>query len=169
MSSLFKLSNEAAELLTLLRESEGEITPEIEAMIEVNERSLAMKADNYYMLLSAIDGDTSHWEKIRDSLNSYLKSLSGIKKRLRENIKRSMRVQEKSKLDGDTFGFTLSRTKPLLEIDESQLPSEYWAEEFVRKVDKVKIHESIKNGKPVQGVRVIENYGLRTNVKKGMR
>ena len=73
-----------------------------------------------------------------------------------------MRAINKTSFKGKLFTFSISKSKPSVEISNLEgIPSEYIEVEEVKKVDKRKLLEALQNGKEIQGAAIKQNESLR--------
>lgn len=161
------LSNEARQIISSLQDSGGEITPEIEAMLEVNEKQLATKVDSYYMVMETFGADAEHWKGLKQKIDRLVKSITNSEKRLKENIITAMRTLDAKTLEGEMFAFTLANTKGKVDVyDEDQLPTKYLVEKVSYEVDKNAIAKDLADGIEIPGARMEQTYSLRKKLNK---
>lgn len=166
MSSLVKIVKEVASLETMLIESGGELTPEIEAMLTVKEVNLPEKVDSYEAMLDRLSVIESLYKERAKLFSQAAKSLGNAQDTLKDRIKYAMKELGVTELLGHDIRFKLSSSKPKLVIeDEKAIPKEYKAEVITVEVQKDKLLEDLKIGS-VEGARLEESFSLRTYVNK---
>ena len=165
--SMFALVMDASSIANKLIESGGEITEELEIQFDDNEKALALKTDGYKFIMDRLKNESEYWKVKAKEFTAVSRSMSNYADRMKTGIKDAMKVLEVYELCGNSYKFKLSPSKSTLEIDLDKLPMEYIIEETIVKADQDKIKEDLKNGVQIQGVRVLENFALRSYVKKG--
>jgi hypothetical protein len=158
MSNLYEITREAQELAFLLETEE--LTPELEAMLVINQDQLQAKAGNYAKVIANIQSDS-------DAIDQEIKRLKAMKEskdravtRLKDALREAMLVSAIDKIESPLFKLSLRRSESV-EVDIVEaLPSEFINIKNVVTADKVAIKEAIKRGENVIGARLIENFNL---------
>ena len=160
-NSLYKINNEFAELMQNVEAMEGEITPEIEKQLQINESQLQGKSIAY---LSVIKKHTAHAAAIDDEI----KRLQALKKRsttLTDRLKASL--LDAVKLYGEIetpFNKFSTRKSENIEVENvNALPNEYKTVKVVESADKAAIKAAIKAGKKIEGATLNQNINLKIN------
>lgn len=156
--NLYEITREAQELAFLLETEE--LTPELEAMLVINQEQLQAKACNYAKVIANIQSDA-------DAIDQEIKRLKAMKDnkdraitRLKEALRQAMLVSAIDKIESPLFKLSLRRSEAV-EVDVVEaLPSEFVNVKNVVTADKVAIKEAIKRGENVFGARLIENFNL---------
>lgn len=173
--TLAELELEYAHILELVEESEGEITPELEEMLQVHEADRNKKLMGYYYLVTRFENE----EEMVDREIKRLKLIKEQKKKradlLKNHMLRALFLFGKDtgkagkslfKMEvqyGDSI-ITLGtrRSEAVMITSEDDLPAEYWRRPPVpdMEVDKVKIKEALGEGKEVPGAELKTNFSL---------
>jgi len=156
--SLFQISSELMQIWNELKETGGELTPEIEAALTLTNQQLQTKAGNYVSFIKKLESETEHLKE------TYLKKVqSEIKKR--ENLISHLKdallvaVQEFGDIETDRlFKVCLRQSEAVNIYDIDKLPNDYKI--FEPKADKRKIKDSIKAGEDVKGAEIIINNSI---------
>lgn len=124
--TLFELSAENRLISDLLEESGGELTPEIEAMMEENKELFPKKIDGYGVMLR-------RFKSVEDACDTEIKRVQAIKKtaqnsqkNLKKHIKDAMDAFGFKKLEGSMTKIWVTRSKAL-EVDEDALLEQFRA------------------------------------------
>lgn len=163
--SLVALVSEANSLVEKLIESGGEITPDIELSLEANERDLQLKLDSYDFVLDRLKKEQEFFADRAKFYQNAARSLSNAEDRLKESIKKAMRMLGVSEVQGSDFKFVLSKTKSKLILDEKILPDEYKTQVISYEVNKEKISEALNAGSNISGAMLEPSYSLRKYAK----
>jgi len=156
--NLYEITREAQELAFLLEIEE--LTPELEAMLVINQEQLQNKAGNYAKVIVNIQSDS-------DAIDQEIKRLKAMKEskdravtRLKDALREAMLISAIEKIDSPLFKLSLRRSESV-EVDIVEaLPSEFINIKNVVSADKVAIKEAIKRGQNITGARLIENFNL---------
>jgi seryl-tRNA synthetase len=156
--NLYEITREAQELAFLLETDE--LTPELEAMLVINQEQLQAKAGNYSKVIANIQSDS-------DAIDQEIKRLKAMKEskdraitRLKDALREAMLISTIDKIESPLFKLSLRRSESV-EVDIVEaLPSQFINVKNVVTADKVAIKEAIKRGENITGARIIENFNL---------
>ncbi len=158
MANLYEITREALELASLLETEE--LTPELEAMLVINQEQIQAKAGNYAMLIANIQSDAYAFDKDIKRLKAMKDSKDRAITRLKEALREAMLVSAIDKIESPLFKLSLRRSEAV-EVDIVEaLPSQFVNIKNVVTADKVAIKEAIKRGENITGARLIENFNL---------
>lgn len=160
MSTLNELVSQAAQIEELLINSNGEITPELEAMILNVDFNLPQKLDNYSLLIERMKMVSEFYKSRAEKLLLIAKSCGEVEKRCKENLKNAMQTLGVDELKGVDIRFKLQKAKDKLILDETvPVEDRFLRVEYV--VDKTKITEALKQGEDVKGAHFEPSYYVR--------
>lgn len=153
--NLYELTQEQLRINNLLEESYGEITPEIESAMELNQENFSVKADGYIKAITNYKAD-------QEAISEEIKRLQD-KKRVCENainrmktvLCESMDIFGMPKFQTGIFKVALSKSESVNIINESLIPDEY--KKIKYDISKTEIKNAIKNGELVDGAEIVEN------------
>ena len=159
MSSIYQLTREAQELASLL--SEGEITPEMETALIINQTELQTKAINYGYVIKSFESDI-------DTIDSEIKRLQGLKKvrdnaitRMKSALLEAMQVYGIEKVESPTLTLSIRNNPESVEVlNEIQVDRRYWNEKVVWSLDKVAVKKAIQSGEAVEGCVLIRTQSI---------
>ena len=147
--SIFQISAEQQALNEALFEAEGELTPELEAALVINEANLAIKTESYCSSIQKFDS-------MIEAANNEIKRLQGIVKRSKNA---SERMKNALSMAMQTFGYdryeigthklSFRKSEGVVIEDEQAIPPCYIIVET--KVDKAKLKADLKEGVIVSG------------------
>lgn len=156
--TLYNITAEQLRINELLEESGGELTPEIEEALVLNENNFAVKADGYIesiakyrALAEAADVRLKEMQRIK-------KTAENIEKRLKERLSYAMQVMERDSIDIGPRKLLLRRTKAVEIYDAARIPAAFSIVEL--KHDKKRISEALKSGELVPGAELIINTSI---------
>lgn len=149
--TLAGLTQVANDVAVALIESEGEIAPEQEAVLQ----ALIAKVDNCDLVLRRLEAERQFYA---DYVREFQLHVARIESRvdwLKSYIKRSMIESGRSELHGEAVKFVLQKNPPsVVVLDESKIDATYFIEKTTRTLDKKRILAEMKMGAPVDGVEL---------------
>jgi chaperonin cofactor prefoldin len=156
--NLYELTTEAKMIASLLETEE--LTSELESMLVINQQELSDKSMNYAKVIRNLESDS-------DAIDHEIKRLKGMKEakdraidRMKEAVRQAMLSAGIDKIESNLFKLSLRRSEAVEVISIDQLPESLVTVKKTISADKVKIKETIKNGVPVEGAVIVENYSL---------
>ncbi len=159
--SLYHISDEYLTLIQEIEENEGELSPEMEEALKINEAQLQSKSIAY---LSVIKKNEYYTAQIDEEI----KRLQALKKRsitLTTSLKD--RLLDAVKLFGDfetEFNKFGTRKSESIEVENiNALPERFKIVKIVESADKKALKEAIKFGKEIAGVKLNQNINLKIN------
>ena len=158
-TTLYNIENDYLKLISQIEEAEGELSPDLEEALKINEAQLQGKSVSYLHVITTKQG-------INSAIDIEIKRLQAIKKRnsnLVLNLKN--RLLEAVKLFGEfEVGFNkfTSRKSSSVQVDDiNSLPAEYKTVKVTEAADKKAIKDAIKSGKEITGCSIVENLNLK--------
>jgi hypothetical protein len=158
MANLYEITSEALELASLLETEE--LTPELEAMLVINQEKMEVKVNNYAKVIANIQSDSEAIDQEIKRLKAMKESKDRAITRLKDAVRQAMLVSAIDKIESPLFKLSLRRSEAV-EVDIVEaLPSQFVNVKNVVTADKVAIKEAIKRGENITGARLIENFNL---------
>lgn len=164
LTELLELQNSVTQKLL---ENGGLIEGEIEKMLEITEKGLPAKIDNYSLVLDRLEQESKYFKSIADRYRDAASVLNDAHTKLKDRLKMAMLEHGLLELKGREERFALSPAKGSLEVDETKVPEEFKKTTILVEVDKEKIREKIKEGFAVPGCEMKPNFALKRYVNKG--
>ena len=164
--TLVALTSEAHQLAMMIELLGGEITPELDEALQVNEQDLREKADKYAFILKRIPMHQTYWKSIAEEAIRVLKGLGDAETRLRDRIKATMAASGLERLSGDLNAFHMTRARDTLVVDEKKLPPEYLISKFELVPDRDRLRTELESGKEITGAELRPSYALKLKLKK---
>lgn len=160
--SLIVLAEEAAKIETALIESEGAITPELEAWLAQIDVSLPAKVENYSLLMDRMEALSDFYKSRADMLTKMARAANSVIERCEANLKIAMEKMQVDEIKGIDVRYKLQNSKPTVVIEnEDLIPGEYTTIVPIKKHDKTRMAEDLKMGVPVSGARLEAGKHLR--------
>jgi hypothetical protein len=159
MKSMYEISREAIYIVSALEENEGELNPDIESALRINQNDLQEKAINYAYAIKTVSNDV-------DAISEEIKRLQALKKakdntiqRLKDTVVNAMSIYGIEKLSSPTLNLSIRRSEAV-EVDENFHDDIYMVKKVTYTPDKTRLKDAIKRGESIQGVTLKENYNL---------
>lgn len=150
--SIFQIAEEYRNLENQLIESGGELTPEIEEALAINQANLTTKAENYAMIIRKYEG-------MGDVIDAEIKRLQTMKKtsqnlvtRLKDALTFGMKSCEVEKVEVGTFKIGFRKSTSVMVDDEAAIPNEYI--KVSTSVDKKALGDALKAGLVISGAHL---------------
>lgn len=162
--SLLAIANEVNSLETLLLESMGEITPEIEKHLSVKETHLPDKVDSYYFIMEKMKANEAFYKAQAEKFTSAARTFKNAQETLKERLKIAMAEMNTDEIKGHAWRFKLSASKPSLVVEnEAEIPKEYFVQTIITFLEKDRLLEDLKIGQ-VPGAKLEPSSSLRSYV-----
>lgn len=162
--NLVQLAQLSASVENALLESGGELTPEIEAMLEVVGSELPAKVDSYRHILDRLEKSEEFYKDRAKQYQTAAKACANAIDRLKGNIKYAMNALGASKVEGNEFKFTMSKM-PSKVVVFGVVPKQYLKEIISHQPDLDAIRSDLAMGEALDFARIDEVYALRGGLK----
>lgn len=156
--SLYGITKEHYEIMNALQESEGEITPEIEEMMKINDEEFETKVEGYVNFIRKLEADIAEAKALEARVKSVRASDQSLVERLKGNLEDAMNVRQAKEYKGSTFRISFRKSSPLVLDPDQTVPKKYIKK--MPKIDKAAIKAALKAGKKVRGASIGTNYNI---------
>lgn len=153
---IFKIAQEFLDLLNEIEELEGELTPELEERLKINEANMAKKMEGYCKLILWYDTQILAAKEETERLRKLIRRAERSQGWLKGAMIDVMAGLDKPKVSAGTFTVGTRKSTAVNIIDESAIPARYASEVVTVKIDKTAIKDAIKNGEEVPGAQLAE-------------
>lgn len=157
-NTLFSISAEQLRLINMLEETGGELTPEIEEALIVNDANFVVKASNYIEAIKREEALADMADQRIKELMAYKKTRSNIAKRLRDALAYGMDAMGKDKVELDLHKISFRTSTAVNITDETRIPNTYIKVET--KIDKESLKRDLKAGLVIEGAELITNRNI---------
>ena len=157
--SLYQITQEQSELFNFILEADGEITPDVEESLKINEQNFETKARGYIWMIKKLEADniTIGEEMVR--LQLIEKRNDKLIDRLKDSMKNALIIFGDSK-KVDTFTLSLRKSKQVEILDADVIPETYRTIKTTETINKTEIKKAIESGLTVAGATIKENQTL---------
>jgi hypothetical protein len=161
MSTLYEITIEQKNLINEIEQMGGELTPETEQRLIINESQLQQKSIAYLEVIRAkesfnylIDGEIKRLQQLKKINNNVIE-------RLNDNLLLAVKTFGDFTVGTQKFG-TRKSSQVIVE-DVNDLPKEYKTIKVTEAADKVALKKAIQAGEEIKGVHIQENINLKIN------
>jgi phenylalanyl-tRNA synthetase alpha subunit len=159
--SIYEIENTHLQLVSYLIENGGELTPEIETALAINEVELQTKSVAYSFVLKDIDSTIEQIDAELKRLNEIKKRHLKASERLIDTLKNALLIFGVEKIETPLVKISFRNSESVEVNDLALLNKEYTkVSEPVITADKVKIKEAIKKGLTVVGATIVQNKNI---------
>ncbi len=144
-----------------LLDAGGELTPELETILETHTKTLATKVDMLALVLDRFEREAQLWKDRKQEADKIKSAYEKAHKRLKELIKSAMTLMDHDKVHGNRYRMTCYDMKSTLVIESEHLDPSYLMAKTVYEPDKDRIRADLEAGKEVRGARLEPCKGLR--------
>lgn len=156
--SLYELTSEHRLICDAIEEAGGEITPEIEAMLAINEENFLTKAEGYAEIIAKYTILAENAKTRKAQCERVQKIAENAVKRMKERILGAMQEYNLQNVECGMHKFSI-RTSQAVEItDEAQIPNTYI--KVATSVDKKALRDDLIKGVIVEGAELKEKKSL---------
>lgn len=150
--SLYRISQEQQALNELLFEAEGELTPELEEALAINEANLTVKAENYAASMAMFNASVEAAKTERKRLDAYIKRAENAQERMKSALSTALETFGIDKLEVGTYRISFRKSEGVVITDEVAIPDNYVIVET--KINKAQLKADLKNGLAISGAHL---------------
>ena len=158
--TLYGITNEMQQLLRLIEENEGEMTPEIENALAISEDNFAAKSEDYGHAILNLKAMAAAAKAEKDRLATLQRFYENTYNRLDSALKTAMVATGHDKVETPTMRLSLRHTTATEVDDLDRLPAEFKTTKVEVVADKTAIKKAIQSGEAVPGAHLVENVSL---------
>lgn len=155
--TLYHIDEEQRRINAMLEETGGEITPEIEELMVVNEQNFVTKAENYGYAILHYKAIVAAVKAEKDRLDAIKKTAENAIARMEERIVAAMQTFDKPKVEAATLKLSLRRSERVVVDDEAKVPAD--CIKVKTEISKTDLKAHIKAGDDC-GAHIEENQSL---------
>jgi hypothetical protein len=159
MKSMYEISREAMDIVSALEENEGELNPDIESALRINQNELQDKAINYSYAIKTVSNDVDAISEEIKRLQALKKAKENVVQKLKDTVVNAMQIYCIEKVETPTLKLSIRRSEAV-EVDDSFDDDIYMIKKVTYTPDKTRLKDAIKRGESIQGVTLKENYNL---------
>ena len=158
--SFYPVTKELADIFIALDENGGEVTPEIEQALAINEENFAAKSVDFGNAILNFKAMAAAAKAEKERLALIQKHYENAYNRLDSLLKAAMVATGHDKVENATMRLSLRHTTATEVDDIDQLPAEFKTTKVEVVADKTAIKKAIQSGEAVPGAHLVENVSL---------
>ena len=161
MKSLYKIQEEYVKIAEHLFEEDGELTPELEQLLNINKSELEQKGVAYAYIIK----DLQDYEAKAEAEIKIIQAIENITKKnielLKSRISSAMKQFGVEKIESEFIKLSFRKSERVDIENEDLIPDEY--KTYKPTVNKSDLKDAIKKGIDIQGcsISVIENLQIK--------
>jgi hypothetical protein len=156
--TLYAITSEQLRINELLEESGGELTPEIEEALTLNEENFLVKSEGYIESIARFKALAEAADVRIKEMQRIKKTAENSKRRLEERLLWALQTMGRDKVEIGLRKLALRMTTAVNITDETAIPAEYIKVET--SVDKMRIKEALKSGEVITGAELVTNQSI---------
>ena len=158
--NIYQLTTEYKQLESILIENEGELTPDLEQALQINQDQLQAKGISYGYVIKSIEAES-------DIIDAEIKRLTQLKKvrdnaveRLKTTLKQAMEMYGVLELKTPTLKISFRKSESVEIIDMDLLDEKYITKKTTEMPNKTEIKEALKRGEVIEGAELRINNNI---------
>jgi hypothetical protein len=167
--SLNEIVVETQKILDVIIQSQGEMTPEIEAIHNDLVSNLASKVDSCAYVEKKIQAEADFFKDQAEYYTKIARSLESAKTALRQRVKEAMMNLGYQEICGERSRFKLVPLAQKLVLEQGKLPNDYLSAITQIVPDKERIHFDLAHGIEIPGARLEDNFALKQFANKNSK
>ena len=164
-NNLYRIDSQIYELLTLpeseIVDEDGVVIRDVWAELEALQGERTDKLINSMRVAKELEESARALNKEIARLTVRKKYFEARAKKIREHVAISMNNANEKRVENTTARITLTRSKEVKIVDETELPLQFLRTKTTVEADKKAIGEKLKAGEEVPGARLVENLNVR--------
>jgi len=159
--SLYDINEQQQELLLQIELMDGEITPEIDELLQITESQLQQKSIAYLEVIRKKEAFNTLVDNEIKRLQQIKKSNNNVIERLNSNLLLAVKTFGVYEIGLQKFG-TRKSSQVIVE-DVNSLPEKYKVIKVTESADKSALKKALSTGEEIKGVYIQENLNLKIN------
>lgn len=158
--SIYHIQSEHLQLMQQIEDNEGELTPELSAQLDLTKDEFETKAVSYGYLMKSINNDNVTIKCEIDRLSALLKSKERLEDELKFRLTEAMIRLGYEKVSKNNLTLSLRKSEVVSIDADAVISKEFQSTKISVTPDKTALKAAIKDGRTIEGVRIIENQNL---------
>ena len=160
-TNLYTIETEYLTLMAQIEEAEGELTPEMEEALQINEAQLQGKSVAYLHIISTREGLNAQAKAEIKRLQAFVKANDNLIDRLKDRLLQAVNLFGAFEVGINKFG---TRKSSSVEVEDvNLLDPRYKVVKITESADKKAIKEALKNGQEIEGCSIVDKLNLKIN------
>lgn len=156
--SLYQISLEQQIINQKLFECDGELTPELEELMAINEANLALKSEDYIYAIADILAMAQRAKDEKKRIDAYIKRCERSAEAMKNRLATALQQFGYDKYEVGTHKLSFRASDSVVIDDINVLPREYVVYEPT--ANKNEIKQALKAGVAIEGARIETKHNL---------
>lgn len=157
--SLYPILQEHLNLLHAIEDADGEITPEVEAALQVNQENLQIQAISIAQLIKVLDYNQEILKAEMDRLYELKKKAERTREYFKHSLAGAMQLLGIERVECPVMKISL-RSSQAVEITQEKIIPPHYFDQPAPVVSKKRISEALKDGVVVPGAELVKRKHL---------
>jgi hypothetical protein len=158
--NIYQIEKQYLEITQSLIDADGELTPELETELIINQQELEKKGIQYGYVVKSIENDIDVIDAEIKRLTAMKKTLNNSVDRLKNTLLNAMEMFEINELKTPTLKINFRKSESIEITDAENLNKRFIVEKVTSLIDKALIKEAIKKGEIVIGATLLTKNNL---------
>ena len=158
--SLFNITSEYRQLMSIIEENGGEITDEIAERLAINAENLQEKAVGYGHVIRSYEALAAAAKAEKERIDGILKMAERAADGLKDRLAAAMKLYEVEKIDDPTMRLSFRKSTSVDVPDVEKVPKEFVKINITKSPDKNAIKAHIKDFGEVPWASIVESKNL---------
>lgn len=159
--SLYHIENEYLNIINQVEQLQGELTPELEEQLSINNNELQGKSIAYLEVIATKESLNTRIDEEIKRLQALKKSNNNLVKNLKERLLNAVKLFGSFEVGLTKFG--TRKSKSIAVADVNALPKDYKVVKVTEQADKKAIKAALEQGEKIEGCEIVENINLKIN------
>lgn len=156
---LYHVMAEHLQILQQIADLDGEITPEIEQALDLNQQELQKAGLSIGHLLLHLESQEEAVKKEIDRLTKLKKKVGKTYDLFKGKLSEAMSWHGVERIESDTLNIFFRKSKAVEIIDETDIPAEFF-DQPPPVVSKTRLKEALNAGTDIKGAEIVERKHL---------
>lgn len=158
--TLYDIAEEYIRILTDIEASEGEVTPEMEEALAINDQNFAEKCDIYSKVIANYKAEAEACKSEAKRLKERADRAEKGAERMKDYMRYWMQATGRDKVTAGNWKLSLRESVAVEVSDMEILPEGYIREKITREPDKVALKDALKGGAAIPGAELVTRTSL---------
>jgi hypothetical protein len=142
----------------MLEESGGELTPEIEEALTINEENFVAKVEGYCEVIAKYKAAQAVLAERIKQLTAMKRTAENIEARMKERLAYGMNLMGRDRMEMGFHKISFRSSQAVNILNEAHIPNHYVRVET--KIDKESLKRDLKAGLVIEGAELITNKSI---------
>lgn len=158
--SLYNIRVDHLSLIQEIEENGGELTPELEQALTLNNEQFEDKALSYGYIVKTFDDNLSIIDREFERLDAIRERIVKQKEAFKERLSEAMQQYGVEKITTPLLKLSFRKSESVEIMDTQKIPVDYCEEKTVTTINKTMIKQAIKTGLTVPGAELVTKQNL---------